>query len=88
MKKLPEITVSEWLDAEKELVDRKGEIKPAGSVTCNEYGDLMKISSCHARKRLGDMVKEGMATSQRWRNGTHGCRMVYILKPKKDWPKK
>ena len=83
MKKLPEISVSEWMDAERELKQLSIDPQPKGSVTVEQFATMTKRSIPQARKILGYMKKAGIATSQPWRNGNSGLCNVYFLKSKK-----
>jgi hypothetical protein len=78
MKRVPEITVDDWLKAEEE-VRIKGEAKPKGSITVEEYSKMRQLSPSRSQTILNIMCKAGVARCERWANGTNGCRKVYWL---------
>lgn len=88
MSKLSPIPIEMWLEAEKEVKILGCEPQPAGSVTVEQYSEMIGRSVCRARFILGELAKKGFATSRPWKNGERGVSKVYFLKPKKDWPKR
>lgn len=77
------ISVSEWLKAEQEYKKFSTEPQPKGSVTVEQYAEATSRSVCRARAILSDLRRTGLATSQRWKDGEHGAKNVFFLKPKK-----
>ncbi len=79
MKKLPEITLNEWLEAE-EVVRRSRIIPKPDGFTSEEYARARGCTIPTARRYLLDMLHTGLATRIKWHNGNQGGVFVYQLK--------
>lgn len=73
-----EISVSEWLAAEREA-SRGITEQPKGSVTTDQYGEMTNRSGARACQILRDMFKAGKVTREKWR-GPESTVYVYFLK--------
>ena len=78
MKKLPEITMKDWLEAEKLMLQKAIPARPKGSVTVNEYSMARGCSETNAARILRNMAAQGLATRQQW----HDNKWVYFLNKK------
>ncbi len=83
-KKLPEITMSDWLQAESEMKVAARQPRPPGSITPDEFAVVRGVGRANAQKILKEMCEAGMATRQKWNNGMSGTRYLYMLNPKKE----
>jgi len=81
-------TIEEWMEAEAKCGVQGSTIKPKGGITVRDYMAEINMSEPYCRRRLHKLYTQGFATRQRWFNGGSGATFVYILKPKKEWPKK
>lgn len=88
MKKLPEITMTDWINAEAEMKNASCQSRPPGSITPQEYSEARGCGKENAQKLLREMVEAGLATRQKWYNGVSGTRYLYLLKTKKPKNKK
>ncbi len=78
--KLPEITMSDWQQAEEDMRRDSLPIRPPGSITAEEYAAFRGFCPANAQKVLKEMCEAGKATRQKWRNGLSGTRYLYQLK--------
>jgi hypothetical protein len=85
---LPKISMTEWLEAERASTKDRFEPQPKGSLTVEQYAKARVLSYSRAQTVLSLLCHTGHASRKRWYDGRSGTRMVYWLKPKKEWPKK
>lgn len=79
MKKLPEITMNDWLEAEQTMKRENIPPRPEG-ITVDEYAQARCASVVTARRILLDLFRSGKATRARWCNGNQSGVYVYQLK--------
>ncbi len=84
MKKLPEITMAEWMEAEERVFNNRFAPQPEGSLTAEQYAERTSRSPSQARKVLMELIKAGEAERRIWRAGSGGKAnvFVYFLKKK------
>jgi hypothetical protein len=78
------ISVQEWIQAEEKLKLLAREPQPKGSITVEQFSKLTNPPRALSTSRqiLLEMKRQGLATSQPWRNGLRGTCHVYFLKKK------
>lgn len=76
---LPQIDVSEWLEAERLSGGVISCPQPEGSFTAIQYGKATGRSEGRARVILRRLEAAGLATRERWKSGTNGVQYVYSL---------
>lgn len=83
-KKLPELTMNDWLEAEREMKRAAQQPRPPGSITPDEYAAIRGVGRANAQKILKEMCEcdPPRATRQKWNNGMSGTRYIYQLKGK------
>ena len=81
MKKLPDITMKDWLDAEAQY-QAQCKVKPPqpkGSITVEQFAEMKGIKYSRARSILCEMMESGAVSRKSW----YGSRWVYVLQKKK-----
>ena len=80
MKKLPEITMKDWLEAEELYRSQRNAPppQPKGSVTVKQFAELTGYMGTQGARTLREMVKSGMARREKW----NGSSYVYFLNKK------
>jgi hypothetical protein len=78
--KLPTISVSEWLQAEEEFRQESMPPQPKGSVTSEQYSNMLGCASSTGRLRLKAMFAAGKVTRERWKCGINSYCYVYWIK--------
>ena len=78
MKKLPDITMKDWLAAEKEVAAASIPVKPKDAITSDDFAALKGCSQNQASDVLRRMTKLGLARREKWYHG----RYVYFLNKK------
>ncbi len=82
MSKLPEISISEWIEAEERMRQKPYAVRPKGSITTREYAESTGRSLPQAGKVLLALFHQGEADRQLCRRPTGGREFVYLLKKK------